>query len=123
MTRMLKFAIAACALITLGSAARALDLDAGKKIYVENCQKCHGGKGQGGIGMKLEGDSAYWDAEAFKKAVLEGVDDEGKALKPVMPRWGKTGLLVPKGQMLSDDDLANIQAFLKTLGPQNKSAE
>ena len=49
---------------------------------------------------------------------MDGIDDEGKKLKPVMPRWGKTGFLIPKGVTPSDDDLANIETFLQTLGPK-----
>ena len=49
---------------------------------------------------------------------MDGIDDKGEKLKPVMPRWGKTGLLIPKGVMPTDDDLANIEAFLQTLGPK-----
>ena len=110
-------AVLAATTLTTGL-ARAADVDAGKKLYVDNCQKCHGTKGQGGIGVKLAGDAAYWDAAPFKKAVMDGIDDEGKKLKPVMPHWGKTGFLIPKGVMPTDDDLANIEAFLQTLGPK-----
>jgi mono/diheme cytochrome c family protein len=94
------------------------DVPAGKRLYVDNCLRCHGNKGQGGVGAKLRGDSAYWDLATFKKAVLTGIDDEGKQLKPVMPRWGKVGLDKPKGAIPTDRDLSNIQAYLKTFGPK-----
>ena len=75
--------------------ARATDVEAGKKLYVDNCQKCHGTKGQGGIGVKLTGDAAYWDA----------------ALGQDRPPHSK-------GVMPTGDDLGNIEAFLQTLGPK-----
>jgi mono/diheme cytochrome c family protein len=100
------------------NAAHADEASTGKRLYVDNCQRCHGNKGQGGVGAKLRGDSAYWDLDVFKKAVLTGVDDEGKQLKPAMPRWGKTGLTKPKGHIPTDQDLSSIQAYLKTFGPK-----
>jgi mono/diheme cytochrome c family protein len=94
------------------------DLDAGKKLYVDNCQRCHGNKGQGGIGLKLTGDAAYWKLDVFNKAVLTGVDDGGKQLKKAMPRFGKVGLTNPKGAIPTDSDLENVLAYLKAFGPK-----
>jgi len=99
--------------------AHAADPNAGKILYMNNCVACHGAKGQGGVGVKLAGDAAYWDAALFKRAVLTGVDDEGKTLKPVMPRWGTTGFNNPKGVMPTDVDLENIETYLQTLAPKS----
>jgi mono/diheme cytochrome c family protein len=107
------------AVLALGftaQAAVAQDLAAGKKLYVDNCQRCHNDKGQGGIGKKLVGDAAYWDFPIFKRTVVEGIDDEGKKMK-IMPVFGKVGLTNPKGKIPDDTDLQNIQAYLKTFGP------
>ena len=105
------------ALLTSSAMAQAEDIAAGKKLYVDNCQRCHGSKGQGGVGLKLAGDAAYWDADVFEKAVLEGIDDEGKHLKKVMPLFGKVGLTTPK-EVPSDAELRDILAYLKTFGPK-----
>jgi len=110
------FALAGAALWALTQVAAAEDVDAGKKLYVNNCQKCHGTKGQGGVGKKLEGDAAYWDFDIFKRTVMTGIDDEGKKMK-IMPVFGNVGLFKPKGALPTDDDLHNIQAYLKTFGP------
>ena len=45
-----------------------------------------------------------FDAEKFRLAVVNGQDPDGTQLKPDMPRWN-----------ISDDDLADLIAFLKTL--------
>ena len=100
----------------LTTSASAADSAAGKTLYVDNCQRCHGPKGQGGIGKKLEGDAAYWDFPIFKRTVIEGIDDENKKLK-VMPVFGKVGLFNPQGHVPTDDELQDIQAYLKTFGP------
>ncbi len=103
-------------LLPVAQAGFAADVVAGKKLYVDNCQRCHGGKGQGGVGKKLAGDAAYWDFAIFKRTVDEGIDDENKRMK-IMPVFGKVGLFNPKGRAPTDADLQDIQTYLKTFGP------
>ena len=47
---------------------------------------------------------AEFDAEKFRLAVVKGQDPDGTRLKPDMPRWN-----------ISNNDLADLIAFLKTL--------
>jgi len=114
-----KLMIAIAAVLAVASAqamATTPDLGVGKKLYADNCMRCHGNKGQGAVGKKLAGDAAYWDFAVFKRTVMTGIDDEGKKMK-IMPVWGNTGLDKPKGEIPTDDELQNIQAYLKTFGP------
>ncbi len=119
--------IAALTLIASAQSSFAEDLAAGGDLYNDNCAICHGNKGEGypkevvpdgAVRIKkLAGDSAYWDFAVFKKAVLEGKDDHDRPMR-VMPVFGKVGLYEPPGQMLTDDDLHNIQAYMQTFGPK-----
>lgn len=80
------------------------------------CVSCHGPDGRGGkhyMGMMQVMDSKdirwkvlqpEFDAEKFRLAVVKGQDPNGTQLKPEMPRWN-----------ISDDDLADLIDFLKTL--------
>src|ERR1700741_2611317 len=102
--KMMIAATAALALLAGGTMARAQDAAIGKTLYLDNCQRCHGAKGQGGVGKKLEGDAAYWDFDIFKRTVMTGIDDEGKKMK-TMPVFGKVGLTKPKGAIPTDPDL------------------
>jgi hypothetical protein len=80
------------------------------------CASCHGPDGRGGehsMGMMQTMDSKdirwsvlqdEFDAEKFRLAVVEGQDPEGTQLNSDMPRW-----------KISDEDLADLIAFLKTL--------
>ena len=52
-----------------------------------------------------------WTDDQLKRAILTGIDDEGKPLC-VMPKFGKAGL--------SDDDAAAIVAFLRSRAPVHK---
>jgi hypothetical protein len=46
--------------------------------------------------------------------VLTGIGDGDRRLGPLMPRWGKVGLTEPKGRIPTDQDLSDIQAYIKT---------
>jgi mono/diheme cytochrome c family protein len=80
------------------------------------CVSCHGPNGRGGkhsMGMMQVMDakdirwsvlSKEFDQEKFRLAVVKGQDPDGTQLKLDMPRWN-----------ISNDDLADLIAFLKTL--------
>ena len=105
--------LSAAFLAGMGSAALADDMEAGKTLYVHNCQRCHGPKG-----AQLD-QAAYWAPDLFKRAVLTGINAQERRLNSVMPRWGKVGLTDPKGRIPSDQDLSDIQAYLRTLVPKS----
>ena len=109
--------IAVAAIVVVVSAQSAVALDTiGKKLYEDNCMRCHGDSGQGAVGKRLAGDAAYWDFAIFKRAVMTGIDDEDRHLKN-MPVWGRTGLDKPKGKIPTDEELQDLQWYLKTFGP------
>ena len=119
--------VAALTLLASAQSSSAEDLTAGSDLYNDNCAICHGNKGEGypkevvpdgAVRIKkLAGDSAYWDFAVFKKAVMDGKDDHDRPMR-VMPVFAKTGLYEPPGQMLTDDDLHNIQAYMQTFAPK-----
>ena len=104
-------------LLASAQASVAQDMGVGKQLYGDNCARCHGSEAQGAeVGGKLAGDAAYWDFATFKRAVMEGIDDEGQQLK-IMPVFEKVGFFKPKGQIPTDANLQDIQAYLQSLGP------
>ena len=82
------------------------------------CVSCHGPDGRGGkhrMGMGttqvMDAKDIRWsvlqpefDAEKFQLAVMKGQDPAGTQLSSDMPRWN-----------ISDADLADLVAYLKTL--------
>ena len=80
------------------------------------CASCHGTDGRGGthsMGMMQAMDAkdirwsvleSEFDPEKFRLAVVEGKDPDGTQLNMDMPRWN-----------ISNDDLADLIAYLKTL--------
>ncbi|AAQ60531.1 MULTISPECIES: c-type cytochrome [Chromobacterium] len=87
----------------------------GKALYQQNCAVCHGAHAQGKTGPRLAGDASKWRKQLFERAVLEGVDDEGKALKAPMPHWGNSSLKEDHGKPPTKEEVDAIQAYLKTL--------
>lgn len=124
---MTRYLAAAAILAVSATPLWAQDVAAGGDLFNDNCAICHGAKGEGypkevvpdgAVRIKkLAGDSAYWDFAVFKSAVVDGMDDHQRPMR-VMPVFGKVGLYTPPGQMLTDDDLKNIQAYMQTLGPK-----
>jgi mono/diheme cytochrome c family protein len=87
----------------------------GKALFQENCATCHGQSGQGGVGPKLVGDASEWKTKLFERAVLSGIDDEGKALKPPMPHWKDASFKSDKGAAPGTAEVDAIQRYLRTL--------
>ena len=88
----------------------------GQQLFASNCSACHGANGAGGlkIGTATSADLRWpslgptynSDTSLIARAILDGKDQDGQDLDPVMPRWsGK----------LSDQDISNIIAYLETL--------
>ncbi len=123
----LLISVAALSLLASAQSSFGEDLDAGAVLYLDNCAICHGDAGEGypkevvpkgAVRIKkLAGDAAYWDFAVFKQAVQDGMDDHNRPMR-VMPAFAKTGLYAPVGQMLTDEDLHNIQAYMQTFGPK-----
>ena len=124
---MKRIVAALAALTCLTAPSFAVDLQAGTDLYNDNCAVCHGNHGEGydksvvpegAVRIKkLAGDSAFWDFAIFKQTVLLGKDDKNRPMR-VMPVFGTVGLYEPPGQMLTDDDLMNIQAYMQTFAPK-----
>jgi mono/diheme cytochrome c family protein len=87
----------------------------GKALYHENCARCHGQNGKGYTGPKLVGDASEWKRELFERAVLKGIDDQGKPLKSPMPHWGAASFETDKGVAPSKAEVDAIQRYLHTL--------
>ncbi|WP_189101711.1 c-type cytochrome [Deinococcus knuensis] len=84
------------------------DAAAGQTVFAGNCAACHGANGQGQIGPSLvtaDGPKAWTDAQ-FLTSLREGKTPQ-RELSVAMPRFAE-------GQ-ISDADVANIHAYIKTL--------
>lgn len=89
------------------------DADKGKDLYAQNCAACHGPNGEGiqNLGKPFQGSD-----------FLKSSDDDGllgfvKTGRPSGDPQHQGADMPPKGGNpdLSDDDLRNIIAFLRTL--------
>ncbi len=85
------------------------DTAKGKAVFASaGCAGCHGPNAQGGIGPNLleANGPTKWTLDQFKSALREGQAPD-RELKAPMPQF--TTL------QISNDDIANLQAWLKTL--------
>lgn len=74
------------------------DSSRGEGLYNASCIVCHGPQAAGGIGPRLAGNSVLSNEQVFWKVVYEG--------RHVMP---------PLKGAISEQQMADIQAWLKTL--------
>lgn len=92
---------------------------AGQAIYERSCGACHG---VGGVGSKFTKDNNTIEVPAItyadlsqmygdqfdslaKRAITQGLDEQGGALNRMMPRWA----------IFSDQELTDLVAYLKSL--------
>lgn len=93
------------------SAAAAPDLAAGKAKFQQLCATCHGqtGKGDGPAGAALNPKPRDLSVTTKTDAEMKTIMTKGGAaagLSPTMP---------PMGATLSDSELANVIAFIRSL--------
>ena len=105
------------ALVVPAAPGQAADLAKGKKMNVEHCEKCHGktGKGDGSALKRIKADvtpvdwtnktaMAKWSDADMTKIIKEGGKAAGRSM--IMPSYG---------EKLSDTDVANLVAYIKSL--------
>lgn len=81
------------------------DITRGAQLYDANCAVCHGPDGQGRVGVNLSQDFPSISPDAFLREIIaNGVP--GTA----MPAWSQA-----KGGPLSDQDIADLVAFVNSL--------
>ena len=84
--------------------ALAQDIAAGKALYKKTCRNCHGPTAKGMASYpKLVGFSAEYLADKLKQY------RSGRKIGP------NTALMAPNAKGLSDDDIANISAFIVSI--------
>ncbi len=88
-------------LVLIGpSTAFAADVFKGREIYLSRCQSCHGAGGEG----VMAGTPNFARGESLFQTDQELIDGI---------RRGK-GMMPGFGGMLSDDDIANVVAYIRT---------
>ncbi|GGM54789.1 hypothetical protein GCM10008956_33300 [Deinococcus arenae] len=91
-----------------GDTEAAGDAQAGQTVFAGNCAGCHGANGQGQIGPSLvtaDGPKS-WTLAQFTTTLREGKTPE-RELSATMPRFGEA--------QISDTQIADLQAYIKTL--------
>ena len=123
------------ALLALAGAARADDAAVTRGAYIfaaADCVSCHTDKKHdgaplaGGRALATDFGTFYsknitpdkehgigdWSLEQFKRALREGIDDEGQYIYPVFPFASFTGM--------SDQDIADLYAYIMAQPPSDR---
>jgi len=112
----------ALAALLAPAGALAGDAAAGKTVYTVNCLSCHGetGKGDGPVGAVLQPPPRNFSIGEF----MFDTDKDGKTgtdadLTAIITKgagaFGGNQMMAPWGGMLSEDDIANVIAYIHTL--------
>ena len=100
-----------------GLAAQKGDPDQGKMLYIEYCVQCHGGRGEGwGWSNKIPPPPVpipdLSDPELMKQLsdqyLFDVIKGGGEAV-------GKTRLMPPAGRVISDEEIWDVVAYLRSL--------
>ena len=114
--------LAALAVVLAPASALAGDAAKGKAAYTTSCLSCHGetGKGDGPVGSVLQPPPRDFSAGDFQL----DADGDGKTgtdadLKAVITEgasaFGGNIMMAPWGGSLSDEDVDNVLAYIRTL--------
>ena len=105
--RWLIIVIVASSLFLFAAPPARADDPPGAKLFGTYCAGCHGAAGKGGLAPAISTDSylSTHDDAAIAQVVTDGMTATG------MPAWSKA-----KGGALSDNQIADIVAYLRSLG-------
>jgi len=100
------------------------DASRGAPLYATNCSSCHGpkGDGDGPVGASLVPKPAKHSDGAYMNALSN--EHLFKVIKEGGPAVGKSPMMAPWGGALSDDQIRDVVAFVRSLadppysGPQ-----
>lgn len=109
-------AISAAFAIAAPAAAFAADAAAGKAKYDMFCASCHGatGNGDGAAAAALNPKPRSFTDAAWQKATTD--EKIAKVIKEGGAANGLSPLMAPWGAVLKDPDLANVVAYIRSLG-------
>jgi len=92
------------------SGASSTQIDAGRKLYSEGCSSCHGLNAEGG--QQPDGSISGPSLIGVGAAAVDFQVGTGR-----MPLQGNGPQAMPKGQIYTDQEIAELAAYVASLGP------
>ncbi|GAC1378661.1 MAG: hypothetical protein NVSMB33_03220 [Ktedonobacteraceae bacterium] len=91
-----------------------LSVQRGVQLYAQYCFQCHGTKGQGRSGPKINGNTAVNNLtdDDLRRILSSGIYDTGDPSKPLMPAWSEH-----YGGPLTDNDIQYLFDLVRSADP------
>lgn len=106
----------------MGSAAVAVDPDAGMDLYAQRCARCHGGAGEGGVRVRMLGSAPYGYVVTRSLGAPKGSWATNQVEFDRLVLQGSTGYVMPSNGDLSRGELRALYLHTQKLRARQQTA-
>ncbi|MFQ5914927.1 MAG: c-type cytochrome [Nitrospinota bacterium] len=109
-----------CGMLAWAAGAAAADVERGRELFVERCVLCHGNKGKGWSLASRVARPPVPVPDLTDPVFMKGFteDELFRVIKEGGTREGKSRFMPPVGGWLSDEEIRDLTAYVRTLASE-----